>query len=191
MPRSRRSNSGGRVTNRNARRFRSAPPPSAFDDDWLSAYSQRSRNRYVDLTRYEDRRFWSPQSVNKLRVRTLGSIRGPRIVVVPEGHKLARKQTYGGRYSLQEVLDKRRKWQTYGGGWTRSQWEHGSADVWRREVVSRRLGFHAPWQVIVCVRRQRRREVLMANFLRRRGGMGSMVRRIRKVRRNEFSEIRC
>lgn len=187
MPRRRSSNTGGRGANRTARRFQStAPPPSSFDETWLRQYSERSRNRYVDLTRVEDRRFWSPKSVNKLRARTVLGL-GTRIVVVPEGHGLARFQTYGGRYSLDEVRKRGLKHFTYHNAWVNPQdHPYGEINAKRWRTVSKRVGFHAPWQVIICVRRKRRREVLHA--LNKTGaGKG----RQRRPVRNTFSEVRC
>lgn len=46
------------------------------------------------------------------------------------------------------------------------------------------VGFVAPRRVVVCVRRKQRREVLFAV-----GGAGS--RKMRRPRRNEYSNVRC
>jgi len=46
------------------------------------------------------------------------------------------------------------------------------------------VGFQAPERVLVCVRRKRRREVMFA-----KGGAGR--RRMRRPRRNYWSDVRC
>lgn len=56
-----------------------------------------------------------------------------------------------------------------------------------RGSLSHRIGFEVPRQVVVCVRRKRRREVMHALGKAGRGGVG----RGRRRRTNEFSEIGC
>lgn len=185
--------SGGRGSRRFTRR-QSAPPVHVFDDAWFASIRERRRARYVDLTSVEDRRRWSPQ-----RLRSMGpevyEPRGldtrPRIVIVPEGHKLARHQTYGGRYSLKQILKferLRRPWShVVGEPWQRSDWRYGDVKAYARHPLSRSVGFTLPWQVIVCVRRKQRREVMHALKVAGKGGVG----RGKKQRRTEFSEVRC
>lgn len=194
MPR-RSSRSSGRNVRSIARR-RSAPDP--FDDAWFSDIAERFDARYIDLTREEDRRRWHPSRLGPYTAQPAprGLLRRPRIIIVPEGHRLARRQTYGGRFSLSEVLSNKylqryRAWEeTYADdpiehhaqGWTR----RGRFGKQVHEL-SKRVGFALPWQVIVCVRRKRRREVLHA--LNVAGGKG--IAKGRRIRRTEYSEVRC
>lgn len=54
-----------------------------------------------------------------------------------------------------------------------------------RKMLANAIGFHAPSQVLICVRRKRRKEVLHALFKTGRGsGRG-------RKRFNQFSKIRC
>lgn len=193
MPRrSRSSNSGERVSQRFARRLRtSAPPVSTFDERWLNNIRDHTRSRYIDLTRHEDRRFWSPSTVEKYskrpqRTGTLGRQR-PRIVIVPQGHRLARFQTYNGRYTLADI--QHGSWRGYSSStWHRSdeRYSNDYPQALRYDDITHRVGYHAPWQVIVCVRRKRRTEVLHA--LGKTGNTAAI--RIRR-RRNDNSEVRC
>lgn len=192
---------GGRGNNSSAR-LPSAPPSNAFDDTWLRNIRE-TRSRFIDLTSVTDRRRWAP---DKLRL-TKATFERPlttkglstRIVIVPEGHRLARHQTYGGRYSLDEVMSRRweRVYHPRQKGWREGQTQKGfHTDKWGtyvpitqgktyRDLVSARVGFHMPWQVIVCVRRRRRREVI---FAKGRAGKGGSFR---KPNRNFWSEVRC
>lgn len=185
MPRSRSGGRGGRTPSASS----AAPPVDIFDDAWLTRIRERFDARHIDLTSASDRRRWHPSKLDS-RYGLFG-LRGPRIVVVPEGHRLARLQTYGGRYSLNDV----RRMLRVGRSPHNRRWhdvrEHDTGRIVRkygfaREGVSRRLGFHLPWQVIVCVRRQRRKEVLHA-FRIAGGGVGKGKR----WRRGRFSDVRC
>jgi len=187
----RRSSSSGRVPPRNANP-RLPPRFSDFNDAWLRQIAERQYVRFVDLTSIEDRRRWHP---NRLRSIPSGPApqgfqSRPRVIIVPEGHPLARLAPYGGRVPLRKLLHddgriRRRSlddfveaqiWDKYGGKQT----------VYRAGHLSRRVGFQHPWQVIICVRRKRRREVMFAI-----GKAGSGQKRQRRPRRNEWSEVRC
>lgn len=56
-----------------------------------------------------------------------------------------------------------------------------------RGSIPHRIGFEVPRQVVLCLRRKRRREIMHALGKAGRGGVG----RGRKRRTNEFSEIGC
>lgn len=188
----------GRSRSRRARSRRSlnpphnrfAPPVELFDDAWLTGVRENPSIRFVDLTRVEDRRRYDPTSVD-IRGGKFEPIpktlRGTmaRIVIVPERHKLARFQTYGGRYSYAEVARGKRPMREDFFGWQKARdfHEHLAYDPY----PSRRLGFHLPWQVVICVRRQRRREVLHAL---KRTGAGS-ARNQKPAVRNYYSNVRC
>lgn len=189
MPR-RRSSSSERRTSRSA----SSAAPDIFDDYWLSRIRERSDARYIDLTKYEDRRRWHPSKLGPWTQQALpkGIRFRPRIVIVPEGHKLARLQTYGGRYSLrglQQGWKFRRRSVPH--DWMRmrpDEWPTGAVTGYRRgDDLSRRVGFQLPWQVIICVRRKRRREVMHALNIAGRKGVGAG----RPQRRDEYSDVRC
>lgn len=192
--RSRSQSNSGRITRRNARRPAPAPGsefPSIddFDEAWLNAVRENPGIRLVDLMRYEDRRRYAPRTIERYPKPEVPTARGwlhkPRIVIVPERSKLAKYATYGERYSLSDV------WR--GRTYRESDYYAGQTDPLGRvshrlhRGVSRRLGFHAPWQVIVCVRRKRRREVLHAIRVAGKRGVG----RGKTQRRNSYSQVRC
>lgn len=93
--------------------------------------------------------------------------------------------------TLQDIEDRR----TYHPGpvrnaRTRRQWAHVLV-VTRKPVVpkgrpalSSRVAFANPREVLVCVRRKRRKEVLHAKGVAGRKG-------IKRYRRNEYSEVSC
>lgn len=191
MPRRRSNRDRGRVASRNPNRT-VAPRYSDFDENWLTQYSERQWSRLVDLTKLEDRRRWHP---NRIRYLPAGPapkalVGRPRIVIVPEGHRLARKAPWGGTVPLREAIRRRSK--------------QGARDFryddWKEErfydkygspynaytTLSHRVGFKNPWQVMICVRRQKRREVIFAIG---KGGKGGRSKR--DVRRNEYSDVRC
>ncbi len=184
--------SGGRdrrsIATRSPRAPR-VPPASQFSAAWLRTIRENPGIRLVDLMRYEDRRRFSPETVGRFPRPEVATARGwlgkPRIVIVPEGHELSKYQTYGGKYSLREV------W--HGHTYTRGMYYADETDPEGRKrnrlhgAVSARLGFHAPWQVVVCVRRKRRRNVLFANRIAGRSGVG----RGKQWRRNYYSQVRC
>lgn len=190
MARGRRSGAGQRGASRTAnprvaaRSYASSIPSlSVFDDDWLNSVREGDPD-FIDLGSVEDRRRYAPG-----RIKPAKTVRGlrARIVVVPEGHRLARLQTYGGRYSINEVrasnqrypLRKKARWQL-------SEWIYGNVRAYAlHDDVPKRVGFHMPWQVVICVRRKRRKEVL---FAKRKTGAGA---RARVRRRNEYSDVRC
>lgn len=195
MPRSRSGSRGrdrSRIANRNV-----APRYEDFDERWLRAYQERQWSRLIDLTRIQDRRRWHP---NKMRNIPVGpareNVHRPRIVIVPEGHRLARLAPYGGRVPLHKVLrseyrirrrslDEPREYRLYD--------KYGVPyHAFIPDHLSRRVGFQFPWQVMICIRRKRRREVLhalnVAGRIFRAGGGGGGFRR---PRRNRFSEVRC
>lgn len=193
MP-SRRSGSRGRdnptIANRTRRRV--APRYNDFTEEWLRRYSERQYSQYVDLTKIEDRRRWHPNRLKNIPVgpAPLGLQTRPRIVIVPEGHRLARFAPYGGRVPLHKLLERekriRRRSLEYP---TEAALRDRYGSVYRAYTgshLSRRVGFSHPWQVIVCIRRRRRREVL---FALNKGGRGGNKRR--HVRRNFWSEVRC
>lgn len=156
----RRGRDGRSITRRSLPRS-SAPAPrinwDSFDEAWLSAIERRPGSFEIDLDKVEDRRRWSPERVNRwspykhLRPLTVHGNR-PRIVVVPEKHRLAKYQTYKGRYY--------------------------------RSNLPRTVGFSLPWNVVICVRRKVRREVIFAAGKSGRNGK-------KPYRRTEYSEVRC
>lgn len=175
---------------RSPRRSLGPPAPRAddFDDIWLSRIRERFDARYIDLTKIEDRRRWHPDNLGP-PIRTLRGMRGPRILIVPEGHKLARLQTYGGRHSLRSIVHewhtKQRKRKEV---WQQSDWPYGSLNVKARHAFpERRLGFALPWQVIICVRRKRRREVMHALKIAGARGIGKGKPR----HTDEYTQVRC
>lgn len=187
MPR-RRSGTRGRVTRRNSN---PRLPLDEFDDEWLREYSERQFSEYIDLTKYEDRRRWHPSKLRGIPPgpALAGRITKPRVVVVPEGHRLARLAPYGGRVPLSSVLSREKRTRrrsldyftekTYRG-------PHGTYHSFGPDHLSRRVGFQHPWQVMICVRRRIRREVI---FALNKGGKGKAHKH--HYRRNEHSEIRC
>lgn len=191
MPRRSSRQSERRASSSSARR---PPAPDVFDDYWLSRIRERSDARYIDLTRYEDRRRWHPSKLGPFTQQPLpkGIRFRPRIVIVPEGHKLARLQTYGGRYSLRGLqYGWKLRRRALPADWMRmrpDEWPTGAVTGYRRsDDLSRRVGFQLPWQVIICVRRKRRREVMHALDIAGRKGVGAG----RPQRRDEYSEVRC
>lgn len=186
---------GSRARGRGSRSStrRSLPPSvSDFDDSWLNDFRERGIGS-IDLSRIQDRRRWHPSSTwPRSSLPPQGIIRRPRIVIVPEDSKLARHSTYGGRYSLDDIKRKRLPASfRYGAVRTyvksRDRNPHGVHDVIRPDRLPYRVGFALPWQVIICVRRKRRKQVLHALRIAGRRGIG----RGKKQRRNEYSEVRC
>lgn len=186
----RRSRRAGRDRGSITRR-RSAPALSDFDDRWFRHIKEPMYNyRYIDLTKYSDRRAWHP-SKREEWTRHPGprGLRGrPRLIVVPQGHVLARHQTFGGKYSLRDMYN-RIHYTKAGTSWDEEMErdEHGARRVYRNVQKWARVGFALPWQVIICVRRRRRREVLHALDVAGKRGVGAG----KKQRRDEYSEIRC
>jgi len=185
------SRAGGRRRSRSANSV--APPPSSFGNPWLQRWSETG-GRYIDLTKYEDRRRWSPESPQWPRsyLPPRGLSTRPRIVIVGENDPLAYRSTYGGRYPLSDVLRNRVKSsKRYGktNTWVkeRQRGPHGVHDVLRRDELPYRIGFTLPWQVIICVRRKRRREVLHALRFTGKGA----TRLMRKRKNKFYSEVRC
>lgn len=189
MPR--RGSRGRRARSQQIARHTPAPPSVyQFDEPWLQDFRERG-GRFADLTDAADRRRWHPSST--WPTRSLGLSRHPRIVIVPEGHVLARHQTYGGRYSYADVMRKRPKKASLRYGsirtWlkSRERGPHGVHDVLRSDRLPYRIGFTLPWQVVICVRRKRRTEVLHAF---KKTGKGSTAR-MKKRRMNKYSDVRC
>lgn len=179
--------SSGRDASR--RRYSRAPDPydPIFDDNYLLNLNERFDATYVDLTRYQDRRRWHPDKI-KNPYYPQGLVRRPRILIVPEGHRLARRQTYGGKFSVNQVLSK--QYRIRREGWRHmspSDWPYGNVKGYTTDDVSKRVGFSAPWQVIVCVRRKRRRQTLFALNIAGRVGLG----RGKRQNRTPLSEVRC
>lgn len=196
----RRSGSRGRGTSRNANRP-VAPRYDDFDDSWLDKIRERQWSRLIDLTSIEDRRRWHP---NRLRDagRTEGpareNIHRPRIVIVPEGHRLARLAPYGGRVPLKRILRDAKYARTrrrFLFDWEESRRTEPRGfkyDSYGPDHISRRVGFQHPWQVMICIRRKRRREVLHAlDIAGRRFRSGSGGGGWKRPRRTQFSEVRC
>lgn len=183
---------------RNTRRIASVAAPrrspntniESFDTSWLSRIRENPGVRLVDLMRYEDRRRYSPDTIEQYPKPSHTTARGwlgkPRIVIVPEGHKLAKYQTYGGRYSLRDVWHGKTYRESDYYAWERDP-KFGRESNRLYKGVSRRLGFHAPWQVVICVRRKRRREVMHALRIAGKRGVG----RGKTQRRNYYSQVRC
>lgn len=179
---------GGRGSSNSTASF-AAPPVEAFDDDWLNRIRSRPDIRFVDLTKIEDRRRWNPTQLDRTKApaKTIYGTRA-RIVVVPEGHRLARLQTYAGRLRLDQVI--RGQGKLYSKPrWTKDAWEQGPnyypyVRSYTYENVSSRIGFANPWQVVICVRRKRRKEVMFATGRAGKGGQKS-------PKRNWYSEVRC
>lgn len=190
MARGRGSRGSDSTSGRDRRSIASAAAPEDFDEAWLENIRERFDARYIDLTRYEDRRRWHPSKLGAWTKRPLprGLRFRPRIIVVPEKHRLARLATYGGRRSLRSVLLGEefahvpvRKWREFR--------EHDTGRIGHEYRLGdvRRLGFAMPWQVVICIRRHRRREVLHALRIAGRKGLGAG----RRQRRGEYSDVRC
>lgn len=179
--------SSGRGSSQSSSR-RTAPrsPLDDFDDLWLGRIRERFDAGTVDLTRSWDRMRWHPS-------KAWGPVyqsawRKPRVVIVPEGHRLARHQTFGGRFSLDQVLSGQYRQRAQ--GWRRlnpHEWPYGNIAGYTRGELQRRVGFQLPWQVIVCVKRRQRREVLHALRIAGKGGLG----RNKPRRVSEASNVRC
>lgn len=196
MPKRRRSRRTPERDRRNIARSRSATDPSDFDEAWFTRFREFSRAAYVDLSTVEDRRRWHPNA--RWPRFTMSGLR-PRVLVVPQGHKLQKYWTYGGNVPLSHIyhragLHKRRMIRE----WSKEERRDRYGVPYLAEVYSTRLsprvGFHLPWQVIVCVRRRRRREVMHALHLHPPGGRGALkklVRSFARPRRNESTEVVC
>jgi len=187
MPRRR---SRGRVASPNAS---AAAPTDIFDDAWLAQYRERQSSRLVDLTNFEDRRRWHPNNMPPAGPSPRSMIGRPRIVIVPEGHRLARLAPYGGRVPLEHILAQRELDRRIRRRSFHEPREHRLKDkygvpyrAYIPDHFSTRIGFQYPWQVMICVRRKRRKEVLHA--LKKTGGRGAPHK---KPRRNYWSEVRC
>lgn len=184
----RRSRSG-RVAHRNANSV--APSINDFDEKWLRDIQERAYARFVDLTSIEDRRRWHPsnRTIGGPAPRGLAATR-PRIVIVPEGHPLARLAPYGGRVPLHKVLKRENRIRRrFLDDWSEKQRfdKHGGLySSYMPDHLSRRVGFQHPWQVMICIRRKQRKEVLHA-FKKTGSGGGKQ----RRPRRNFWSEVRC
>lgn len=189
-----RRSGSGRSAGRDGRaitRRGSSAPAALFDDEWLGFVRSPSYNwRYIDLTKYEDRRRWHPSNRDAWTKRPgpRGLMQRPRVIVVPEGHRLARLQTYGGKYSLADVYS-RVRYPSAGRAWesARERDLYGARDILRNVKKYGRVGFALPWQVVICVRRKRRREVMHALKIAGKRGVGAG----KPQRRNEWSEVRC
>jgi len=186
-----RSSGRGRVPNRNANRR--LPHPNQYTEAFYRSLLDRSYLRYIDLTSVEDRRRYHPQTFDRdypAGPAPRGLVGRPRILIVPEGHRLARKAPWKATRRLPDVLyglwQEQRRFPFDEMMLQRQRVHYGVHDVYADDHLSRRVGFSHPWQVIVCVRRKRRREVLHA--LRKTGRGGSKQR---KPRRNFWSEVRC
>lgn len=193
MPRKRSGRNRGREGPIFANRPRRvAPRYSDFDESWLRQYSERQWSRLVDLTKIEDRRRWHPNRLSQMPIGPApkGLQNRPRFVIVPEGHSLARLAPYGARVPIKKLMKQEKRTRRRSLDWFTEQHRYdrygGKYAILTTDHVSRRVGFQHPWQVIVCVRRKKRREVL---FALGKGGRGGNARRV--VRRNEFSEVRC
>lgn len=175
-----------------------------FDDAWLRTLSERQWIRYVDLTQYEDRRRYHPEKLSGMRAGPAPRAfrNKPRIVVVPSTHRLARYAPYGGRVPLGRMFrDEKRVRRRSLEWWTEKKiyygydgWVKGVAHSYSPDHFSHRVGFNLPWQVIICVRRRKRREVLFAlNRVRRvfSGGRGGKLHLRRRRHRSYWSEVRC
>lgn len=188
MPRRRRSR--GRVSLPRSLTGRVAPRLEMYDDNWLDSVVNNPSIRFVDLTRIEDRRRYDPTSVD-IRGKKFESIpktlKGTpaRIVVVPEGHRLARLQTYGGRFTIADVLKGYKYVPGFPRGWNWHS-DPGLTTYSYENYPSRRVGFALPWQVVICVRRKRRREVLHAM-----GKTGKGQAKQKPSVRNYYSNVRC
>lgn len=166
-----------------------ATPFSEFDDAWLRTIQENPGIRFVDLTAWQDRRRYHPRGLGKFprpeNYHAVGWHHKPRIVVVPEDHALAKRATYNQRYSLRDVWT--------GKTYRESDFYADHVDRYQRRSYQwhrgqyRRLGFHAPWQVVICVRRQRRKEVMFAYGRAGKVGNG----RGKRQRRNYYSQVRC
>lgn len=190
MPRRRASSTiRGRVTYHNAN-ARIAPRYLDFDDEWLRRISERQYAQFIDLTDIEDRRRWHPSRMLPGGAAPLGFQTRPRVVIVPEGHPLSRFAPYGGRVPLSKALKRearirRRSLDELSETAVRDV--HGG--LYRAYIgshLSRRVGFQHPWQVMICVRRKQRREVIHAL-----GHAGSGRKSQRAPKRNFWSEVHC
>lgn len=203
MARSHRSRRRQRVANANTRPRPSAgrifsdnaPNLDEFDAGWFHRFSRDTRVTWADLENPIDRRRFSPGK----RVWPDGfsdwdtnpyARNPPRILIVPKGHRLSRFQTFGGRYNLyRDILA---KWDHR---WVHTERIPGNV-IWndRANRTHFRTGMPdttrshpLPWQVIVCVRRRKRKEVLHALDLLRGGSGGGGKKR----KRSPDSEVRC
>lgn len=183
------SRAGGRGTSNSSNRR--LPRPSDFDDTWLNDFRERG-GQFADLTDFQDLRRWSPSSQWPSRPAPRGLVSQPRIVIVPEGHKLARLQTYGGRYSYNRIrygkyVKSKNVVRSYSRTWAKTIDPIYGSDRVTYERLPHRVGFTLPWQVIICVRRKQRRSVFHALKLAGRRGFGKGKPR----RTNHYSEVRC
>lgn len=193
MPRSR---GRGSFSSSPTARARSAPRRrfDEFDDVWLRRLRERFDARFVDLQNWRHRARWNPAKPwgPNYQFQPFSGRFRPRILVVPEGHRLARLQTYGGRYSLRAIREgwkvRRRSLPHYWRSLQPHQWPYGAVRAWTRgEEVARKVGWANPWQIVVCVRRRRRREVMHA--LRIAGKKGVGAGKPRRV--SADSNVRC
>lgn len=190
----------GRSQGRGARRTansRVAPPASSFQEAWLRAFQERQYLAYADLTNIEDRRRYHPERLLGLRIGPAPrSLLGrPRVVIVPEGHRLSRLAPWGGRVPIAKALAReqrkafdRVRLRSLDYPTERQVFDaHGGLQrVYQGDHLSRRVGFQHPWQVMICIRRKRRKEVIFA-----KGKAGSGKRKQKRPHRNFWSEVRC
>lgn len=196
MPRRSSSRGRGVVIPSSTANRSSIAPLDYFDDAWLNNIRERQYLRFIDLTSIQDRRRFHPSRIKALPIgpAPAGLALRPRIVIVPEGHRLSRLSQ--GRVPLRDVLKRKARIGPY------RRVERYSLDYPVRSRVtdpsgytrtayvgdhfSRRVGFQYPWQVLICIRRRRRKEVIHAL-----GHAGAGKPRQRRPRRNFYSEVRC
>lgn len=150
----------GRVPRRFSRRAATASA-DLFDDRWLRQIQRRSLASRIDLTSERDRRFYHPDRIGswpEVARGFKGYYRQGRVLIVPQHSRLAKYATYGQRYSLTDVMS------------------------------TPRFGFDVADRLIICVRRQQRKEVLFANG---GAGGGSRFWKGKVIRRTPDSNVRC
>lgn len=131
-----------------------------YGDDIISPRAERVRRT---LSMIEDRRRWAPGT-------TLKKLSGKpfHTLIVPD------KKKRDGRPTVLVVPH----WSKYA---PKRELRHTLDDV-----LSGRVGFFQPENMVICVRRQRRRRAI---FAFNHAGKGK--KRTRNPRRNEWSEVRC
>ena len=206
MPRRRRSNGNSFLQrarqNTSANRYRPVADRiyNAFNEEWLARVSERQWVPFIDLTDIEDRRRFHPNRLANLPggPAPLDARGQARVVVVPENHPLARKAPWRGTVPLDQAVRRRLRVGSID-AFNRRRWfpwdfqrpqrlrdAYGNPyDAYANQDVPRAVGFQHPWQVMICIRRRRRREVMHA--LGHAGRAGHQ----RKHKRNYWSEVRC
>lgn len=164
----------------------------AYDERWLAGVASDPRIRMVDLT--TGSRVIIAAARGEPVSRKLNF--QPRYIVVPEGHRLARLAPYRGTLPLRDALQRGsinfkfgidRRYEPAGESFRGFRHSYLRDDL---SVHTRRIGHQLPWQIMVCVRRKQRAQVLHAlgSVVNGRGAGGS---KLDKPSRTSNSEIVC